>query len=99
MFISPEGICAVVVPCCCVILACNARQPIKKLVHVKLSFPGTPANWWCGFSGGTREGSLHVFCYWWTYKPFGVHGVSASAAIQLPRASVLIELIYIKVFW
>lgn len=44
MFISPEGICAVVVPCCCVILACNARQPIKKLVHVKLSFPGTAAN-------------------------------------------------------
>lgn len=55
MFISPEGICAVVVPCCCVILARNARQPIKKLVHVKLSFPGMAANWWCGFSGGTRE--------------------------------------------
>lgn len=44
MFISPEGICALVVPCCCVILACNARQPIKKLVHVKLSFPGIVAN-------------------------------------------------------
>lgn len=44
MFISPEGICAVVVPCCYVIVACNARQPIKKLVHVKLSFPGTAAN-------------------------------------------------------
>lgn len=44
MFISPEGVYAVVVPCCCVILACNARQPIKKLVHVKLSFPGMAAD-------------------------------------------------------
>lgn len=80
MFISPEGICAVVVPCCCVIVACNARQPIKKLVHVKLSFPGTAANWWCRFSGGTREHSLRVFCSWWIYiKPFGQCGVSISA--------------------
>lgn len=86
MFISPEGICAVVVPCCCVIVACNARQPIKKLVHVKLSFPGMPANWWCGFPGGTREYSL-IFSYWWIYKPFRLHGLSASAAIQLPRAN------------
>lgn len=32
MFISPQGICAVILPCFCVVLSCNARQPIKKLV-------------------------------------------------------------------
>lgn len=44
MLVSPEGVYAVLASCCCGILAGNSTLPIKKWVHVKLSFPNIIEN-------------------------------------------------------
>lgn len=45
MLVTPEGGYAVLASCCCDICAGNLTLLIKKLVHVKFSFPDTIENY------------------------------------------------------
>lgn len=44
MLVSPEGVYTVLAPWCCAILNGNLTPPVKKSVHVKLSFPDAIEN-------------------------------------------------------